>query len=124
MLACQEEVMVLVKQGPMEGDQGLPLFVGELVGGRGLLLVDLHALLLDHHQASIDAWGRRVNQIAEVGVDRKQGRNIPLTSFTNCSWVMGRVSDWRTMPSCSIYASTGDDGGEPAVRGDRSWRGP
>jgi hypothetical protein len=40
MLACQEEVMVLMEQCAVESDQGLPLFIGELVSRSGLLLVD------------------------------------------------------------------------------------
>jgi hypothetical protein len=58
MLDCQEEVMVLVEQCAVESNQGLPLFVGELVGSRGLLLVDFYTFLLHHHQPTVDAWGR------------------------------------------------------------------
>jgi hypothetical protein len=44
---------MLVKQFAVKNDQRLTLFVCELVGRRGLLLVDLYAFLFDYDEASI-----------------------------------------------------------------------
>jgi hypothetical protein len=59
VLGGEEEVVVFVKQGPVEGDQGLPLIVVELVGRvalRTLIVVHLDALALYHDEAGVDAF--------------------------------------------------------------------
>lgn len=59
MLRGQEEIMMLMKQRTMEGNQCLPLFVIELrVGisvGR-LSIVNLNTLGLNHDKASVDSF--------------------------------------------------------------------
>jgi hypothetical protein len=58
MLGREKEVVVFVKQGPVEGDQGLPLIMVKFVGGvslRALIVVDLNAFTLHKHEASVDA---------------------------------------------------------------------
>jgi hypothetical protein len=40
MLAVHEEVMVFVKKGLRQGDQGLPLLACQLVDGISLLLIE------------------------------------------------------------------------------------
>jgi len=49
---------MLMKKGPMQGNQGLPLLVSQLVGGSILLLIVLHTLLLYHRQASVDVYAK------------------------------------------------------------------
>ena len=80
MLRSKEEIVVLVKQSPMKGDESLPLFITQLGCRRALLLVDLNAFFLDHDQASVDAWRILSNQIKNEGQVNK-----PFTSFTSCS---------------------------------------
>jgi hypothetical protein len=49
MLGREKEVVVFVKQGPVEGDQSLPLIMVKFVGGiglRALIVVDLDAFAL------------------------------------------------------------------------------
>jgi hypothetical protein len=57
MLGREKEVVVFVKQGPVQCDQGLPLIMVKFVGGvslRALIVVDLNAFALHKHEASVD----------------------------------------------------------------------
>ena len=59
MFGGKEEVVMLMQQGAVEGNQGLPLIVVQLVGwvglrSRNMVVVDLDAFALDHNQAGVD----------------------------------------------------------------------
>lgn len=58
MLRSEEEVVMLVEQAAVEGNQSLPLVIVELAGGvalRGLVIDHLNALALEHFYAGVDA---------------------------------------------------------------------
>jgi hypothetical protein len=57
MLASQEKIVMLMKESPVESDQGLPLLVVEFVTVvrlSVLSIVDFYALGLDHDKAGVD----------------------------------------------------------------------
>jgi hypothetical protein len=62
VLGGEEEVMMLVEEGAVESDQGMPLIVVEVVAGlvansAGVCCpVHLGAFALDHHPAGAEAF--------------------------------------------------------------------
>lgn len=55
VLGSQEEVVVLMQQGPVDGYQGLPLVVAQFRPAIELLRVNLDTLLLDDDEPRVDA---------------------------------------------------------------------
>src|SRR4051794_16388198 len=93
VLTCKEEVMMLVEQGSVQGNEGLPLFVieGEFglilleSGGMscGLLGVHLDALCFHHYKLNIDAFDLR-NQLFmryRLGQGLRKGDRVSFLSL-------------------------------------------
>ena len=69
MLRCQEEVVMLVEESPVEGNKCLPVVTARsgVVRICGLCSINLYTLGLNHGQASVDGLDLRFKLFSEIG---------------------------------------------------------